>query len=1253
MKRIGSLLLALGVFFGSVGVPDGSAIAAGGTSVVAPQLTAGSYFSAGLASDGTVWIWGDARSGQLGSGQTSSISRPAQVHGLTGVKAIGAGYFTSYAVLEDGTVQAWGAGGSGQIGDGDTEDRKVPVAVSGLRDIVAIASGSGFHELAADASGNVWAWGNNDSGQLGADADIVDQSSVPMLVNGVSDVSAVATGGSFSLALTNSGEVWSWGWNKQGQLGDGTPGQMRWTPAKIPGLSGIVAIAAGYNNGVALDRDGNVWGWGQNTNGAIGDGTYTERRSPVKIGGVDHVVSIAAGHFHTLAIKADGTLWAWGLNNYNQLGDGTGDKKNEPVQVPGLSGIAATAAGPFHSHAVDRYGNGWSWGYNAYGSLGDGSTQSRSLPVQNMAKFDLTAPQLTNGTLTVTDIMATGLTLRWTKASDNATPQNEIKYIPYVSSTGNIDTPARAIANGMPLGGALTDADSFAATGLQPGKTYYFNVIAVDANGNRSAYAMQRATIASETNYSLAYFGNGNDGGSAPTDDRSYAVGDSAAVQGNVGLLFKTGFVFAGWNTSEDGNGTTYLPGTRVTFDGTADIKLYARWLPDTPADATPPQAVSFAPGNGASGVSVGTTLSIAFDEPIAGVAGKRIAIVRASDDAVFATLDASDAASVNVTGSIATVALAAPLAYGTTYRVEIDAGAFQDAFGNEYAGSGSAWTFATEDQGAGPLLAGLAVSSDSAVQPLQPGFDGSRTDYALSVPYGISSLSVTASVYEADSEMTVSLYDGSNRLAFGPFPLRDKQSSGALPIPVGNSRIDVTAAAPDGASRTYRIMVDRASAPTAPSGNPTTDGNETGSRNERTSVSVNGRTFEAATLTATNTNGRAGLLVDVDSDKLLASLIGEGSAPRVMIDVDRAADETTLRLTGDALTALAGKSAVVELRTPDGGYRLPTAEFGNDRLAKLFGSSAPTADIVVRLTISHGGKETLAQLRDASAKAGFLTVAQPLTFEITASYRDRSVAVDLFGRFVEREIALPDWLSPSYATTALVLDSDGTERPVPTRIVARGDRTFAVVSSMTNSTYVVVHNRVDFPDLAGHWAHDAVSDMASRMVVTGSPDGRFRPDGSVTRAEFAAMLVRALGLPSARAQASDASFADVHAGDWYAGALNAALQAGLVGQPAAPGGSFRPNAAITREEAAAMLAQAMKLTGMSAKPGVSDGAGVLASFKDAAHIGIASRSAVAIAVSGGLMKGDGGAFRPSGGLTRAEAATVVRRLLAQSGLID
>jgi alpha-tubulin suppressor-like RCC1 family protein len=197
---------------------------------------------------------------------------------------------------------------------------------------------------------------------------------------GLSSAGTLAGGYYHTVARSSDGQVWGWGYNGYGQLGDGTA-TLRAVPVQVTGLSGVTAVAAGMYHSLALKSDGTVWAWGYNGHGELGDGTVTTRYSPVQVSGLTGATAIAAGDYFSLALKSDGTVWAWGVNSNGQLGEGTLTQRNSPVQVSGLTTAVAIAAGSAHSLAVLSDGSARAWGYNAYGQLGDGTTTQRTAPV--------------------------------------------------------------------------------------------------------------------------------------------------------------------------------------------------------------------------------------------------------------------------------------------------------------------------------------------------------------------------------------------------------------------------------------------------------------------------------------------------------------------------------------------------------------------------------------------------------------------------------------------------------------------------------------------------------------------------------------------------------------------------------------------------------------------------------------------------------------------------------------------------------
>jgi alpha-tubulin suppressor-like RCC1 family protein len=390
----------------TTGTPGLAASGTGGSSstgtATVTRISAGSWHSLFLKTDGTVWATGFNGYGQFGDGSTSNQNRPVQV--MSGVAAIYASESHSLFLKTDGTAWATGINDSGQLGDGTTTNHFTPVQI--MSGIAAISAGKN-HSLFLKTDGTVWASGFNGYGQLG-DGTTAERDTPVQVMSGVTAISA---GAYHSLFLKTDGTVWAAGLNNCGQLGDGTATEQD-TPVQV--MNGVAAISAGAYHSLFLKTDGSVWASGYNNFGGLGDGTTTEQDTPVQVV-ISGVAAISAGGGHSLFLKTDGSVWAAGSNYGGQLGIITDPLyQSTPVQV--ISGVASISAGGVHSLFLKADGTVWAAGDNQYGQLGDGTTTERDTPVSivvappsgpvitlsgDLAFGQLTAGQSATRTLTI------------------------------------------------------------------------------------------------------------------------------------------------------------------------------------------------------------------------------------------------------------------------------------------------------------------------------------------------------------------------------------------------------------------------------------------------------------------------------------------------------------------------------------------------------------------------------------------------------------------------------------------------------------------------------------------------------------------------------------------------------------------------------------------------------------------------------------------------------------------------------------
>ena len=327
-----------------------------------------------LRQDGTVWFWGIP----FGAPESSAnaVLNPVRVAGLSNVVAISAGWEHALALKSDGTVWSWGLNEYGQLGNQPiTGPFGVfnPTPVPGLSNIQSIAAGP-LSSFAVAADGTVWAWGNNVNWELGDGTNT--RRPTPVHLTLITGVSKIVAGSGTTFAIKQNGFLWSWGSNARGKLGIGTNDPYTSNPGFVAALSNVKAVASRWNNVVAVNGDGTVWTWGDDSAGQLGDGRTNDSsyfsNVPYHVSSLTNAVSVATGDVTVISLMADGSIWQWG------------GSQTAIFQVPNISGVSEINAwnGIYAAIMPDRTLR--MWGYNTYGELGDGTVLGRGSPAPTL-----------------------------------------------------------------------------------------------------------------------------------------------------------------------------------------------------------------------------------------------------------------------------------------------------------------------------------------------------------------------------------------------------------------------------------------------------------------------------------------------------------------------------------------------------------------------------------------------------------------------------------------------------------------------------------------------------------------------------------------------------------------------------------------------------------------------------------------------------------------------------------------------------
>ncbi|MFC6649624.1 immunoglobulin-like domain-containing protein [Paenibacillus rhizoplanae] len=353
-----------------------------------------------------------------------------------------------------------------------------------------------------------------------------------------------------------------------------------------------------------------------------------------------------------------------------------------------------------------------------------------------------------------------------------------------------------------------------------------------------------------------------------------------------------------------------------------------------------------------------------------------------------------------------------------------------------------------------------------------------------------------------------------------------------------------------------------------------------------------------------------------------------------------------SVELTADQVKELQNKRGEIVVESGQGKVRLDAAAIDLTEVSKQFGlANMKTEDIVFYVELAASAPGNLEAFKLAAAKQKVQPGNTLVNFSIKAKYQGQTVQVTSHG-WAKYELQVP----ADMKITTGVLYRDGRIYHQPTYVTVKDGRYYARINSLESGEFGLIWNPLEFPDVVKHWSKPDVNDMGSRLVASGTKEAVFEPQRAITRAEFTAMLARALGIVTHGEQ--PVTFSDVSADGWYGLELQVAIKNGLI--TGYPDGTFRPGNNISRQEAMAIVSRALSITELKSSRSEEQTQQLLKSFADSASVAKWAIANVKQNLASGIILGrDEQRLAPNENITRAEASAAIRRLLIQSNLIN
>ncbi|WP_413375275.1 S-layer homology domain-containing protein [Paenibacillus taichungensis] len=1178
-------------------------------------IAAGGYHSLALKADGTVEAWGSNGGGQ----------RTVPAEAKEGVVAIAAGWDHSLALKADGTVEAWGYNGSGQT----TVPKDIASPVKGSK----IAAGA-YHSLGLKADGMVEAWGDNYYGQT----------TVP--VEAKEGVVAIAAGGYHSLVLKADGMVEAWGYNSNGQ-----------TTVPAEAKEGVVAIAAGDSHSLALKADGTVEAWGYNVSG----------QTTVPAEAKEGVVAITAGGYHSLALKTDGMVEAWGANNYGQT----------TVPVEAKEGVVAIAAGGYHSLALKADGTVEAWGYNGQGqttvpaeakegvvaiaagwnhSLGlkaDGRVEAwgynyfgqTTVPVEAKEGVVAIAAGLNHSLA----LKADGTVVAW---GDNGSGQTTV---PGDNGLKNLGLQEGVFD--VPFSSEITSYTSYIGpsvsqvhveTGLEDEEyaALYVND-QLQVSGSSAIVGISADTTTINVRVEPYFKPSRTYTITVLRDLTPPAVTISSTASGTVNAPFPVKIDFSKEVTGFMVAGITVDNGTVTDFVA-EDAKTYtATIVPLISGQAVTVQVAANAATDTVGNQNVASNvLSYLYDttKPVVTFGGF-------TDHQVFI----APPASIHITVSEAVYGIANGDEVdvsdaATLLSMEKDGAPFSD-YTVTYDQSSLTFTL-TFDGTLGDSAYHVKVAGDEVQNANHNSLDAASASFTVAVPVVTNITAQPASLAHTGGDVTVSIA--------GMHLIGQK-----LDVYVDGIYAD-TAVASNDTSAEAVVTLPRNHAANA--------------KSHSLKVYLNGTEQAGPSATVTvmpaeqsNTGGGAPTpapgpvpgpapvpapakpYIDVNGTRMNPEII-DLTKPSYTLEATPKEGAVHVSIPATVLSGFADKNAsfVLEIKTPYGSYLLPV-QLGVliPGLQDVLTTNTLKIDEIslrISLTDRSDDKNIQTTFTGDLPNGKVMSAIVDFGMEIVNTKTGQSIGnAEGSNKALTRMIPLPKRLTVLPKQWGAFRYDEKVQKFefVAARSVQIEGVWYAMIQSNINSVYVVAENPLSFTDVKKDWSQPYVELAAAKGLVNGVGGGKYAPERSVTRAEFTAMLVRALGRSSVTA-AESSPYQDILPGEWYSSVVAQAKKLGLLGF--AGSDSFLPDQPLTREEIASMLMAAIVLEELPITREDSSPSG----YKDLDSVDATNLESIRLMQKLNIMQGTGkNTFSPKSETTREQAAIVLIRIMRALGKID